>query len=126
LEQRVVFQTRPLRHAYISTCHPMLSSPLILTTIALFLLDIYREAGLPIKPFIVWAAQVNSDTALVVGVAGMNKHGDLEKNTFGQVFERAAQETKSTFRHDNFNTSVIEVKTSKMSFFLNTLVSLYD
>ncbi|XP_063900975.1 cell division control protein 45 homolog isoform X3 [Zophobas morio] len=109
LEQRVVFQTRPLRHAYISTCHPMLSSPLILTTIALFLLDIYREAGLPIKPFIVWAAQVNSDTALVVGVAGMNKHGDLEKNTFGQVFERAAQETKSTFRHDNFNTSPLRL-----------------
>uniref|UniRef100_A0A4W6C7K0 CDC45 cell division cycle 45 homolog (S. cerevisiae) n=1 Tax=Lates calcarifer TaxID=8187 RepID=A0A4W6C7K0_LATCA len=66
---------------------------------------------------------VEKGTVIVVGITPESETSD-KKNFFGRAFEKASESTSSRTLHDNFDTSIIELKTEDRSKFLDALITL--
>eukprot|EP00123_Amoebidium_parasiticum_P010126 comp19908_c0_seq1/m.24137 comp19908_c0_seq1/g.24137 ORF comp19908_c0_seq1/g.24137 comp19908_c0_seq1/m.24137 type:complete len:620 (-) comp19908_c0_seq1:708-2567(-) len=124
LEQKAVTMAKGFRHCRTCGDYAVFGSPLILTRLALFLYDIYKERKSGATPFVVASQVEKSDTYLVVGITG-SKFGQVTKNPFGHAFRRAAEKTKARFRHDSFATNVIEISTADYMQFLLSLSHIF-
>ena len=61
------------------------------------------------------------DTYLVVGVPCPTDYGEVYRNTFGQSFRLAAEHCEASFKHDGFETSIMEVKRDDIRRFIDAL-----
>ncbi|XP_069789784.1 cell division control protein 45 homolog isoform X5 [Narcine bancroftii] len=62
-------------------------------------------------------------TVIVIGIPPETESSD-KKNFFGKAFEKAAESTSSRTLHDQFDNSIIELKTEDRSKFVDALISL--
>ncbi|ORY34922.1 CDC45 family [Naematelia encephala] len=107
-------------------CHPA-----TLSRLALWLVDATRDRwlekdvrqGKQVKslPFVVACLNEDKGTYLVVGVTGAPEYGDVRKNKFGLAFQQAAEESGAGAKHDMFDTSVVEVRQSDLTSFIESL-----
>ncbi|CAD6886816.1 unnamed protein product [Tilletia laevis] len=72
-------------------------------------------------PFVVAALDESRDVYVVVGVTGAPDPGDTRFNKFGLAFQEAASRSGSMTRHDNFETSVVEVNKDDLATFVECL-----
>ncbi|KAL9936585.1 hypothetical protein V8E36_004653 [Tilletia maclaganii] len=72
-------------------------------------------------PFVVAALDESRDTYVVVGMTGAPDMGDTRFNKFGLAFQEAASRSGSMTRHDNFETSVVEVSKDDFATFVECL-----
>nr|BAH83666.1 cell division cycle 45 [Patiria pectinifera] len=75
---------------------------------------------------LVMTAPLNLETGtlLVVGIPPLPELEQSSKNFFGRAFEQAGKKTSSRILHDNFDSSVIEMKNEDRSKFFDALISL--
>eukprot|EP01134_Creolimax_fragrantissima_P007045 CFRG7045T1 len=121
-EQKAFTNTRYFRHVKTCNQYEIFASPLMLIRLALFLCEFFAVAKPDSrKPFVVSSLIASKDVYLVVGVTGVGNHGSSKKNPFGLVFRQAAEQINANFRHDSFDTNVIEVQRKSWEHFLLAL-----
>ncbi|KAK0547551.1 DNA replication initiation factor cdc45 [Tilletia horrida] len=72
-------------------------------------------------PFVVAALDESRDMFVVVGLTGAPDVGDTRSNKFGLAFQDAASKSGSVTIHDNFETSIVEVKKADFGGFIELL-----
>ncbi|KNC78379.1 hypothetical protein SARC_09190 [Sphaeroforma arctica JP610] len=121
-EQKAFTNTRYFRHVKTCNQYEIFASPLMLIRLALFLCEYFAIAKPDSrKPFVVSSLIASKDVYLVVGVTGAGNTGSVKKNPFGLVFRQAAEQINASFRHDSFDTNVIEVQRKSWEHFLLAL-----
>ncbi|CAH1231986.1 CDC45 [Branchiostoma lanceolatum] len=130
IDMKQIISAGPFLYAYIPEGHPdakFFSRPNCLGMLAYFMQEAYvatsRSRRSTLLPMVV-AAPLNAETgsALVIGIPP--KAEESTKNFFGRAFEQAAIQTNSRTLHDNFDTSIIEMKSEDRSKFFDALISL--
>ncbi|TRY60533.1 hypothetical protein DNTS_026951 [Danionella cerebrum] len=106
----------------------LFSKPLALTLLSKYLLKAFicstRNKRCKILPLIIAAPlDLEKGTLIVLGIPPESETSD-KKNFFGRAFEKAAESTSSRTLHDNFDTSVIELKMEDRAKFLDALITL--
>lgn len=56
-----------------------------------------------------------------MGLNPSPRAGEILRNRFGQSFRLAAEQIKGRFKHDGFDTSVIEIEKEDVEHFINQL-----
>ena len=104
--------------------------PVALSKLALFLVAAYREsgrwAGKRGKPFVMLSFKEADQTYLVVGVTCPQQADDVVQNKFGTAFRWAAEGIDAQFKHDGFETSVMEIKSGDVQRFIESLHNTMD
>ena len=125
----------------------VLAKPLALTRLAHYLMDMHRANGKWVgetktRPLVLLAEQPATSTYLVVGYEMAEKEGQLPANKFGQYFSYVAssfgtnaaannadgdvQQAKAVARLDSFDAHVVEVDSSHVQKFLESLHYFMD
>uniref|UniRef100_A0A8C9Z1F3 CDC45 cell division cycle 45 homolog (S. cerevisiae) n=1 Tax=Sander lucioperca TaxID=283035 RepID=A0A8C9Z1F3_SANLU len=107
----LILSQGPFLYCYLMEGTPdvkLFSKPIALTLVTLSLMVFF---------------DVEKGTVIVVGIPPESETSD-KKNFFGRAFEKAAESTSSRTLHDNFDTSIIELKTDDRSKFLDALITL--
>ncbi|XP_031712627.1 cell division control protein 45 homolog [Anarrhichthys ocellatus] len=121
----------PFLYCYLMEGTPdvkLFSKPMALTLLCKYLLKSFvhstRNKRCKLLPLIMAAPKdVEKGSVIVVGIPPESETSD-KKNFFGRAFEKAAESTSSRTLHDNFDTSIIELKTEDRSKFLDALITL--
>ncbi|TNN66843.1 Cell division control protein 45 [Liparis tanakae] len=121
----------PFLYCYLMEGTPdvkLFSKPLALTLLCKYLLKAFvqstRNKRCKLLPLIMAAPKdVEKGSVIVVGIPPESETSD-KKNFFGRAFEKAAESTSSRTLHDNFDTSIITLKTEDRSKFLDALITL--
>ena len=58
---------------------------------------------------------------MVVGVTCSDQDGDIELNKFGHAFREAANQIKARFKHDGFDSAVMEIDKDDVLRFIESL-----
>ena len=127
IEKKELTTLKHFRYAYVGvTSDDALASPLALRKLALFLLGVHAANGKwaneKAKPLVLLAER--HDTFLVVGLGPTqnSQHASQrDKNKFGQSFRFAAEHIKADFKHDWFDTAVIELEKDDVQRFVESL-----
>lgn len=120
-----LFRYVVLRHS--SDLSWLSNHPLSLGKLALFLVEATSKSKRATTPLLLAAYQSLTDTYLVV--AAPSKDSTLTGNVvvrshFGLAFRRAATAVRARFKHDGFDSSLIEVKAANLKAFLQTLQTI--
>lgn len=121
----------PFLYCYLMEGTPdvkLFSKPMALTLLCKYLLKAFvqstRNKRCKLLPLIMAAPKdVEKGSVIVVGIPPESETSD-KKNFFGRAFEKAAENTSSRTLHDNFDTSIITLKTEDRSKFLDALITL--
>ncbi|XP_077995544.1 cell division control protein 45 homolog [Glandiceps talaboti] len=132
LDMNQVICAGPFLYAYIQTGSPdahYFSHPVCLTMLARFTLEAYINASKSKRaktlPLVMCAPlDLDKGTSIVVGIPPKREQEILTKNFFGRAFEQAGEKTSSRTLLDNFDSSIIEMKTEDRSKFFDALISL--
>ncbi|XP_023270223.1 cell division control protein 45 homolog [Seriola lalandi dorsalis] len=127
----LILSQGPFLYCYLMEGTPdvkLFSKPMALTLLSKYLLKAFvhstRNKRCKLLPLIMAAPKdVEKGTVIVVGIPPESETSD-KKNFFGRAFEKAAESTSSRTLHDNFDTSIIELKTEDRSKFLDALITL--
>ncbi|XP_059193002.1 cell division control protein 45 homolog [Centropristis striata] len=127
----LILSQGPFLYCYLMEGTPdvkLFSKPMALTLLCKYLLKAFvhstRNKRCKLLPLIMAAPKdVEKGTVIVVGIPPESETSD-KKNFFGRAFEKAAESTSSRTLHDNFDTSIIELKTEDRSKFLDALITL--
>lgn len=103
--------------------HLFLESPMALSRLALFVADSLRDSGRRSKPVVISAPDALAKKHLIVAVTGSARFGDVRKNAFHSLFEKAAREMQAHFSQERFNTATVEVASSDVSVFFAHLAT---
>jgi cell division control protein 45 len=108
----------------------LFSKPVALSKLALFLVAAYRESGRWVgkrsKPFVMLSYKEAEGTYLVVGATCPAHAGDVLHNKFGTAFRWAAEGIDASFKHDGFETSVMEINSIDVQRFVESLHNTMD
>ena len=100
------------------------SQPQGLSKLALFLLRAMRASGKwkgrAERPFVLGATNSRTNTVLLVGVP-CSERGLVKRNQFGTAFRNAATSINAHFKHDRFETSVMEIEYEDRNRFIESL-----
>uniref|UniRef100_A0A8C3A2X7 CDC45 cell division cycle 45 homolog (S. cerevisiae) n=1 Tax=Cyclopterus lumpus TaxID=8103 RepID=A0A8C3A2X7_CYCLU len=121
----------PFLYCYLMEGTPdvkLFSKPMALTLLCKYLLKAFvqstRNKRCKLLPLVMAAPKdVEKGSVIVVGIPPESETSD-KKNFFGRAFEKAAESTSSRTLHDNFDTSIITLKTEDRSKFLDALITL--
>ncbi|XP_056232641.1 cell division control protein 45 homolog [Seriola aureovittata] len=127
----LILSQGPFLYCYLMEGTPdvkLFSKPMALTLLSKYLLKAFvhstRNKRCKLLPLIMAAPKdVEKGSVIVVGIPPESETSD-KKNFFGRAFEKAAESTSSRTLHDNFDTSIIELKTEDRSKFLDALITL--
>ncbi|XP_032371866.1 cell division control protein 45 homolog [Etheostoma spectabile] len=127
----LILSQGPFLYCYLMEGTPdvkLFSKPIALTLLCKYLLKAFvhstRNKRCKLLPLIMAAPKdVEKGTVIVLGIPPESETSD-KKNFFGRAFEKAAESTSSRTLHDNFDTSIIELKTDDRSKFLDALITL--
>ncbi|GAA6227467.1 cell division control protein 45 homolog [Lates japonicus] len=127
----LILSQGPFLYCYLMEGTPdvkLFSKPMALTLLCKYLLKAFvhstRNKRCKLLPLIMAAPKdVEKGTVIVVGIPPESETSD-KKNFFGRAFEKASESTSSRTLHDNFDTSIIELKTEDRSKFLDALITL--
>mmetsp|Transcript_8095 Transcript_8095/g.23217 ORF Transcript_8095/g.23217 Transcript_8095/m.23217 type:complete len:595 (-) Transcript_8095:288-2072(-) len=101
----------------------LLSQPLPLLKLAMFIQDAYRVMQNRVKPVVVVGPEGADHTCLIVGYTGRPKVTDLHGNRFGNAFAYAQDATKCDLQADYFDQYTVKVAKSDVLRFVATLDS---
>jgi cell division control protein 45 len=108
----------------------LFSKPVALSKLALFLVAAYRESGRwqgkRSRPLVMLSFKEAQGTYLVVGVTCPQQSGDVLHNKFGTAFRWAAEGIDASFKHDGFETSVMEINSADTQRFVESLHNTMD
>ncbi|CAK6950732.1 cell division control protein 45 homolog [Scomber scombrus] len=127
----LILSQGPFLYCYLMEGTPdvkLFSKPMALILLSKYLLKAFvhstRNKRCKLLPLIMAAPKdVEKGTVIVVGIPPESETSD-KKNFFGRAFEKAAESTSSRTLHDQFDTSIIELKTEDRSKFLDALITL--
>ncbi|KAL3062718.1 cell division control protein 45 homolog [Trematomus bernacchii] len=127
----LILSQGPFLYCYLMEGTPdvkLFSRPMALTLLCKYLLKAFvsstRNKRCKLLPLIMAAPKdLEKGTVIVLGIPPESETSD-KKNFFGRAFEKAAESTSSRTLHDNFDTSIIELKTEDRSKFLDALITL--
>ncbi|KAK5870988.1 hypothetical protein PBY51_003891 [Eleginops maclovinus] len=127
----MILSQGPFLYCYLMEGTPdvkLFSRPMALTLLCKYLLKAFvsstRNKRCKLLPLIMAAPKdLEKGTVIVLGIPPESETSD-KKNFFGRAFEKAAESTSSRTLHDNFDTSIIELKTEDRSKFLDALITL--
>lgn len=127
----LILSQGPFLYCYLMEGTPdvkLFSRPIALTLLCKYLLKAFvsstRNKRCKLLPLIMAAPKdLEKGTVIVLGIPPESETSD-KKNFFGRAFEKAAESTSSRTLHDNFDTSIIELKTEDRSKFLDALITL--
>ncbi|TKS78328.1 Cell division control protein 45 -like protein PORC-PI-1 [Collichthys lucidus] len=127
----LILSQGPFLYCYLMEGTPdvkLFSKPMALTLLCKYLLKAFvhstRNKRCKLLPLVMAAPKdVEKGTVIVLGIPPESETSD-KKNFFGRAFEKAAESTSSRTLHDNFDTSIIELKTEDRSKFLDALITL--
>ncbi|XP_070760812.1 cell division control protein 45 homolog isoform X2 [Enoplosus armatus] len=127
----LILSQGPFLYCYLMEGTPdvkLFSKPMALILLCKYLLKAFvhstRNKRCKLLPLIMAAPKdVEKGTVIVVGIPPESETSD-KKNFFGRAFEKASESTCSRTLHDNFDTSIIELKTEDRSKFLDALITL--
>ncbi|XP_061585459.1 cell division control protein 45 homolog [Cololabis saira] len=127
----VILSQGPFLYCYLMEGTPdvkLFSKPMALTLLSKYLLKAFihstRNKRCKLLPLIMAAPKdVEKGTVIVLGIPPESETSD-KKNFFGRAFEKAAESTSSRTLHDQFDTSIIELKAEDRSKFLDALITL--
>ena len=101
----------------------LISEPLALARLALFLIDVNRAnkkwSGARARPLLILAER--PATYLVVGVNCSEAASDGGKATFAKHFRLAVDNCDARYKHDGFDTATIEIDKADVTRFLQSL-----
>ncbi|XP_053557908.1 cell division control protein 45 homolog [Bombina bombina] len=127
----LILSQGPFLYCYLMEGTPdvkMFSKPVSLCLLCKYLLKSFvcstRNKRCKLLPLVLAAPlDVDMGTVIMVGIPPEAESSD-KKNFFGRAFEKAAESTSSRTRHNQFDMSVIELRTEDRSKFLDALISL--
>ncbi|XP_055380499.1 cell division control protein 45 homolog [Condylostylus longicornis] len=127
LEMHQIHSAGPFLYYILTEENPYFSYPYGLTFLAKFILNGYcttsrnrRASDLPLVASC--PIDVEHGLNLLVGIPPISE--DSPKNFFGKAFEQAAQKSNSLILQDFFETSVIQIRQSDLTKFLDALTVL--
>lgn len=125
LLKKIIVRNGPFRYAVLhdSSNLEVFSHPLVLTRLALFLLDSLKRPGKPSKPLVVCALNRVHNTYLILGVTAAAPSTRAKRNDFGISFLQAAKLTGATIQFHSFDSSVIEIMSRDLVRFIELLHS---
>ncbi len=125
LLKKIIVRFGPFRYAVLhdSANLDVFSHPLVLTRLALFLLESLKRPGKPSKPLVVCALNRARGTYLILGVTAAAPSTRAKRNDFGVSFLQAAKVTGATICFHSFDSSVIEVLDRDLQRFVDLLHS---
>ncbi len=125
LLKKIIVRYGPFRYAVLhdSANLDVFAHPLILTRLALFLLESLKRPGKPSKPLVVCALNRARGTYLILGVTAAAPSTRAKRNDFGVSFLQAAKITSATICFHSFDSSVIEVLDRDLTRFIELLHS---
>lgn len=122
IDKREIVTLKHFRYVYLSasqTSNRVLTQPLALRKLALFLLGVHRRNGKwtgdKARPLVILAERPGS--WLVIGLM----HSGGRKNTFGTSFRLAADHIKVNVCHDWFDAAVMEIDQADVQRFVESL-----
>ncbi len=113
----------------------LLTQPMAISRLAQLMIDVSREEKLKQqaasnrtlwkpKPFLIFAERRN--TYLVVGVSCPDQRGEVVKHRFASLFRLAADGCKARYRHDGFDSAVLELDKDSATRFTESLFLACD
>jgi len=115
----------------------LLTQPMAISRLAQLMIDVSREEKLrqqatsqtgralwKPKPFLIFAERRN--TYLVVGVSCPDQRGEVVKHRFASLFRLAADGCKARYRHDGFDSAVLELDKDSATRFTESLFLACD
>ena len=125
LLKKIIVRYGPFRYAVLhdSANLNVFAHPLVLTRLALFLLESLKRPGKPSKPLVVCALNRARGTYLILGVTAAAPSTRAKRNDFGVSFLQAAKITSATICFHSFDSSVIEVLDRDLTRFIELLHS---
>lgn len=115
----------------------LLTQPMAISRLAQLMIDVSREERLrqqavsqtgrvlwKPKPFLIFAERRN--TYLVVGVSCPDQRGEVVKHRFASLFRLAADGCKARYRHDGFDSAVLELDKDSATRFTESLFLACD
>lgn len=125
LLKKIIVRNGPFRYAVLhdSSNLDVFAHPLVLTRLALFLLDSLKRPGKPSKPLVVCALNRVRNTYLILGVTAAAPSTRAKRNDFGISFLQAAKLTGATVEFHSFDSSVIEIMARDLVRFIELLHS---
>ncbi|KAJ8042920.1 Cell division control protein 45-like [Holothuria leucospilota] len=132
LDMKKVVSAGPFLYAFVPDGTPgskFFSRPNCLMTLGRFTLEayvkLYNRRKARNLPLVVTAPlDFENGTSLVVGIPPLPELEQASRNFFGKAFEQAAEKTGSRTLHDNFEPSVVIMRTEDRSKFFDALISL--
>lgn len=124
LEANHVKSAGPFLYYIINEENPFFGFPYGLKLLAKFILNAYiavTRNGKVIEQPLIASCPIDFDKglALLVGIPPYNE--ESPKNFFGKAFEQAAAQSNTLILQDSFDTSLIQIRISDMTKFLDTL-----
>ncbi|MEE6511425.1 hypothetical protein FKM82_017938 [Ascaphus truei] len=127
----LILSQGPFLYCYLLEGTPdvkMFSKPVSLCLLCKYLLKSFvcstKNKRCKLLPLVMAAPlDVEKGTAAMVGIPPETESSD-KKNFFGRAFEKAAESTSSRTLHNQFDMSIIELRTEDRSKFLDALISL--
>ncbi|KAG8597293.1 hypothetical protein GDO81_002240 [Engystomops pustulosus] len=127
----LILSQGPFLYCYLMEGTPdvkMFSKPVSLSLLCKYLLKSFvsstKNKRCKLLPLILAAPlDVEKGTVIMVGIPP-EVEGSDKKNFFGRAFEKAAESTSSRTLHNQFDMSIVNLKTEDRSKFLDALISL--
>ncbi|XP_063820838.1 cell division control protein 45 homolog isoform X2 [Pseudophryne corroboree] len=127
----LILSQGPFLYCYLMEGTPdvkMFSKPVSLCLLCKYLLKSFvcstKNKRCKLLPLVLAAPlDVEKGTVIMVGIPP-EVEGSDRKNFFGRAFEKAAESTSSRTLHNQFDMSIIELRTEDRSKFLDALISL--
>ncbi|XP_063310529.1 cell division control protein 45 homolog [Pelobates fuscus] len=127
----LILSQGPFLYCYLMEGTPdvkMFSKPASLCLLCKYLLKSFvcstKNKRCKLLPLVLAAPlDVDMGTVIIVGIPPEAEISD-KKNFFGRAFEKAAESTSSRTLHNQFDISIIELRTEDRSKFLDALISL--
>ncbi|XP_056388187.1 cell division control protein 45 homolog [Hyla sarda] len=127
----LILSQGPFLYCYLMEGTPdvkMFSKPVSLSLLCKYLLKSFvsstKNKRCKLLPLVLAAPlDVEKGTVIMVGIPPEVESSD-KKNFFGRAFEKAAESTSSRTLHNQFDMSIIELRTEDRSKFLDALISL--
>ncbi|XP_075072503.1 cell division control protein 45 homolog [Mixophyes fleayi] len=127
----LILSQGPFLYCYLMEGTPdvkMFSNPVSLCLLCKYLLKSFvcstKNKRCKLLPLVLAAPlDVEKGTVIMVGIPPEVESSD-RKNFFGRAFEKAAESTSSRTLHNQFDMSIIELRTEDRSKFLDALISL--
>eukprot|EP00884_Botryococcus_braunii_P009585 jgi/Botrbrau1/18628/Bobra.0367s0065.1 len=100
----------------------LMTQPLALRKLGMFVRDVYIRRDPSKRMGMVIVGTSNSEgNCLVVGITPPPGSGAIQGNKFGDLFREVAEKVHAEYRHDSFDSSVIEVSANDLDNFLRDL-----